>query len=49
MKTERVSNSQHYLLSNYFVQFVNIIEKDIVIGHGFYLLLCVSFDLFAYL
>lgn len=39
-----------HLLSNYFVQFVNIIEKDIVVGHGFCVVCacaCFSFDLFA--
>lgn len=39
-----------YLLSNHFVQFVNIIEKDIVVSHGDLniLCLCFFFDFCAY-
>lgn len=34
-KIHEINALHRYLLANYFVQFVNIIEKDVVVSHGF--------------
>ena len=34
-KIHEINAPHRYLLANYFVQFVNIIEKDVVVSHGF--------------